>query len=106
MGIQVEFWRGGERIRGLPDPAGGVFDAAGDFDRLLGEWAHRFPLLGAVDPCGETSFGPERMAGLLAEIDVLAEQARDDVARRGLMRLRVMAQRCGDVSERLVFVGD
>ncbi|WP_328475019.1 hypothetical protein OHA21_17060 [Actinoplanes sp. NBC_00393] len=106
MGIQVELRWGGVPIRGLPDPAGGCFDAAGDFDRLLRERQPDCPLLSAVDPHGETSFGHHQMADLLGEIDGLLGLARPGPERRGLLRLRAMAERCGSEQQRLVFVGD
>lgn len=35
MSIQVELRVADNRVQRLPDPAGGFFDAAGDFDRLV-----------------------------------------------------------------------
>jgi len=60
MGIHAELVLAGERVRRLPDPDGGSFDAAGDFDRLVPPTGHAFALLGRVDPHGETCLGMER----------------------------------------------
>lgn len=48
------------------------------------------------------------MPVLLAEIDILLDHARPGPERRGLLRLRMMADRCGNEGHRglLVFVGD
>lgn len=45
---------------GLPDPSGGTFDAAGDFDRFIdqppfGLVPDGLPILESVDPFGDTS---------------------------------------------------
>lgn len=59
MGIQVELHAAGERVRALPDPSGGLFDAAGDFDRLLRHRVTDLPLLGSVDLHGEMHLGQQ-----------------------------------------------
>jgi hypothetical protein len=33
--VQAFLWQTGQQLIGLPDPAGGTFDGAGDFDPLL-----------------------------------------------------------------------
>ncbi|MEV4517727.1 hypothetical protein AB0K00_53310 [Dactylosporangium sp. NPDC049525] len=107
MGIQVELRLADERVRALPDPAGGSFDAAGDFDRLLRSGRTGLPLLGGVDPHGELRLGPGDMAQLVDEIDLLLEEATAGPEQRGLMRLRTMAARCAqEVYGQLVFSGD
>lgn len=106
MGVQVELVVAGERIRALPDPAGGLFDGAGDFDRLLRASDPETALLNAVDPHGETRLGPGEMSALIAEIDLMLGKAKPGPERRGLMRLRTMAVRCGQEHGQLVFTGD
>lgn len=64
------------------------------------------PLLGEVDRHGETCLGPGQMEPLMAEIDLLLEQARPGSEYRGLMRLRVMALRCARDHGELIFIGD
>jgi hypothetical protein len=96
----------GRQQRGLPDPAGGTFDAAGDFDRLL-EIGEAMPVWSRVDPYDEIRVtGPDATA-LLSELDYLDTTAHDGPERRGLARLRVMAERCRDDDRlALLFVGD
>jgi hypothetical protein len=95
----------GDALRGLPDPSGGTFDAAGDFDRLL---ARADGILRSVDPYGNTTFNALQMADLLAEIARLVESA--DVSaleRQGLDRLRVIGEQCRDGTHLHVwFIGD
>ena len=67
MGIQVELRRDGGQVRALPDPSGGTFDAAGDFDRLIPREDPAFPMLGRVDPHGDLRLDASDMAVLLSE---------------------------------------
>jgi hypothetical protein len=106
MGIQVELRVANKRIRRLPDPAGGFFDAAGDFDRLVLRGDPAFRLLGRVDLHGETCLGASRMGQLVAEVELLLTQATSGAEHRGLVRLRTMAERCAQEHGELVFVGD
>lgn len=97
----------GREVRGLPDPAGGSFDAAGDFDRVLPEGDDSFAVLKLVDPDGDTVIGAGQMQDLLADIDHLAAFELKPVERRGLDRLRVLAERCRENPIlRLRFIGD
>lgn len=90
---------------GHPDPAGGLFDAAGDFDSFLTD--SLLPVLGKVDPHAETVLLPTAMDGLLADVDSALNRARPGPEERGLRRLQVLAARCrADVSSTLVFVSD
>jgi hypothetical protein len=95
----------GEIVRNLSDPSGGTFDAAGDFDRLL---TNADGLLRGVDPYGDTVFNGIQAVELVAEIERLG--TADDatpVERRGLDRLRVMAEQCRDSVHLYVwFIGD
>jgi hypothetical protein len=106
--VQLRTERGGV-VGGLPDPAGGTFDAAGDFDRLLeraGDSA--LQLLRYVDPYGDTEFNHLQMEDLLVDIATIAGLGDlKPVKARGLDRLRVLAERC-KVSANLYlwFVGD
>ncbi len=106
MGIQVELYAAEQRIWRLPDPGGGFFDAAGDFDRLMARGNPAVQLLGRVDPHGETRLVASQMQQLITEVDLLLVHATTDVERRGLMRLRVMAEGCAQEQGELLFVGD
>jgi hypothetical protein len=106
MGIQVELRVADKSVRRLPDPAGGFFDAAGDFDRLLSRRNPALRLFGRVDPHGETRFGASQMQQLVVEVELLLARATAGAEHRGLMRLRVMAERCAEEHGELMFVGD
>ncbi|GIE90710.1 hypothetical protein [Actinoplanes regularis] len=106
MGIQVELRVANQWIRQLPDPAGGFFDAAGDFDRLISRRNPAIQMLARIDPHGETRLGASQMQQLLAEVELLLTQATTGVEHRGLMRLRAIAERCAQERGELVFVGD
>jgi hypothetical protein len=96
-----------EQVRGFVDPAGGTFDAAGDFDGVLPEGDGSFPLLKYVDRYGDTIFNTAQMDDLLADIERLTALRLQPVERRGLERLRVMAERCRNEPHLyLWFVGD
>lgn len=99
----------GAVVRGLTDPLGGTFDAAGDFDDLLGNNAT--PRLNALDP----SLPSGEMARLAAEVDFLLASipetgqgpGRRGAAWRGLMRFRAMVERCSaDSRTTLLIEGD
>jgi hypothetical protein len=108
MGMVVRLLRvDGETVRGLPDPAGGTFDAAGDFDRVLPDGDPAFAVLKHVNPYGDTVLTTIQMDELLADISELMTRRLHPAERRGLERLRVMATRCrDDVRLRLSFAGD
>jgi hypothetical protein len=95
----------GVAVRELLDPSGGTFDAAGDFDRLLGGAEG---LLRYVDPYGDTVFNRVQAPDLIRDIDLLAMAAGvTAVERRGLDRLRIMAEQLRDSVHRyLWFIGD
>jgi hypothetical protein len=104
--IRVELrTESGQVVRDLPDPAGGSFDAAGDFDRLLSDVRG---LLRYVDPYGDTVFNRIQMPDLISDVDMLGR--REDVKpieSRGLARLRIMAERCRETPHLYVwFIGD
>jgi hypothetical protein len=65
------------------------------------------PVWSRVDPHDETRVvGPDTTA-LLSELDHLGAAANDGPERRGLARLRVMAEHCRDDDRlALLFVGD
>jgi len=106
MGITAELQMAGRPIRALPDPTGGSFDAAGDFDRLIERPDRDWPVLGSIDPYGETRLVPAEMGPLIQEIDRLLAQARPGPEQHGLARLRVLALRCSQHDAELVFIGD
>jgi hypothetical protein len=107
MGVVVYLYQGSKRIVALADPAGGSFDAAGDFDRVLPEGDAAFPLLGRVDPYDDTEFPQSAMPELISDIDRLLPTAQEGPEQRGLLRLRAMAERCAHTADgSLVFIGD
>jgi len=81
----------GEVVRDIPDPMGGVCDAAGGFDRLIPTSSGG--LLDQVDSSGDTSFGGWHTRQILPEVDALLDR-RDLTAteQRGLLRLRALAE--------------
>ncbi len=96
-----------QQVRGLPDPAGGTFDAAGDFDDVLWRLDDTFPLLRSIDPDYTVSMGSSQMPELLAELDRLSSNPVKPVVRRGLDRLRVLAETCHASNVlSLSFIGD
>jgi hypothetical protein len=107
MGVVVYLYQGSKRIVALADPAGGSFDAAGDFDRVLPEADAAFPLLSQVDPYDDTEFHQSAMPDLISDIDRLLETTQHGPEQRGLLRLRAMAERCAQTPDgSLVFIGD
>jgi len=87
----------GELVNDLPDPAGGTFDAAGDFDRLL----EAPDLVGAMpwsllDPMGEVFLDRSQMRALLEQLATVSATARPGPEARGLTRLVTLAVRCRD----------
>lgn len=113
--VELRNWRG-EVVTKLADPAGGTFEAAGDFDRVLfdgdlvggADGRAPFTLLRYVDALGVTVFNRLQMNDLLQDIEVVVgRQGVTPIERRGFERLRVMAERCLTTSDLYVwFVGD
>lgn len=66
----------GTKIRGLPDPNGGSFDAAGDFDGLPYIPDEALTVWPDIDPCSDTMLGSERMPALLRDIDRMLGHVR------------------------------
>ena len=98
---------------GLTDPLGGTFDAAGDFDELLG--SNVTPRLNALDPHADTLLPSGEMASLAAEVDFLLatipetgqRPGRRGAAWRGLVWFRAMVERCAaDSHTTLLVQGD
>lgn len=108
MGIEVVLRDDSGRRVVLPDPAGGHFNAAGDFDRLVPDEAAELALLGSVDPYDDHAvYTRDVMTDLIAEVDLLLPVSRAGAERRGLVRLRVLATECLNMpGSVLVFVGD
>lgn len=103
----------GHEVRGLPDPSGGVFDAAGDFDRFFDDsylgYDKRLdlPRMRSVDPYGDTEMAAAAMPSLLRDIANVIPHAREGSELRGLLRLRVMAEQCAaQPGASLVWLGD
>jgi hypothetical protein len=79
----------GRRQR-IADPSGGTFDAAGDFDRLIGGYPE-LPMWSSLYTEEDWTFELDDLAALLEELDVLEEHARLGPEKRGLIRLRALA---------------
>jgi hypothetical protein len=105
----------GRRVT-VPDPSGGIADAAGDFDGLLWRHSLELPVLGQANPHNEVEFATEQAAAMEAEIAYLLEreseqpqrvEVRSGAARRGLLRLRDMARWCAaHEGSRIAWSGD
>lgn len=97
---------GGDRVSAFADPAGGRFDAAGDFDRLIP--TEGSGLLSGVDPYGDTVFNGVQADRLARELaDLLERHDLTDRERRGLARLQVLAEQVSSgVHLYLWFIGD
>ncbi|MDQ6614329.1 MAG: hypothetical protein M3083_06205 [Actinomycetota bacterium] len=95
-------------VHRLPDPANGLFDAAGDFDRLVDDARDRsFSVWSMIDPYACVTLASADMPGLLADLNQLTARAKAGPELRGLGRLRVMAEICRDNSAFTIrFVGD
>lgn len=103
----------GRAIRGLHDPSGGTFDAAGDFDRFFddaygAQTVHvTLPILSKVDPYACTEMRADRMGGLLEDIATALPHAKPGPELRGLLRLQAMAQVCAKQPDSvMVWLGD
>ncbi len=99
MGVVITLEVDG-RVVTLPDPAGGIFNAAGDFDRLLpletqllGSISVELPTLRRIDPHGEVVFGPADMEAIASEAPALMAHAKEGAEQRGIDRLRALAER-------------
>ena len=113
MPIYVELRDPAGRARsGLPDPSGGTFDAAGDFDRFIDQPPYGLvpdglPILESVDPFGDTKMPSGVMGRLIADCVRALTVAEDGPERRGLLRLRVLAEECSrDPESALFWIGD
>lgn len=62
----------------LPDPSGGTFDAAGDFDRLL-QFAYELPMLSRIDEYDDMQFSGSELASVRDEVSSLLKLARSRV---------------------------
>ena len=99
---------GGRERRGLADPAGGTFDAAGDFDRLLGDRElANLQVWTTIDVDGDTELSHDEAAQLLQELPDVFARSRQGPERRGLMRLQAICELCAASSRLGVrFIGD
>jgi hypothetical protein len=104
--------RTGRALTGLADPSGGTFDAAGDFDRFIdhppnGQVPGGLSIIGSIDPFGETRLSSGVMGQLIADCAHALTVAKDGPERRGLLRLRVLAEECSrDPNSALFWIGD
>jgi hypothetical protein len=89
MGVVVTLEVNGQVVV-LPDPSGGEFNAAGDFDRLL-PFSPALLLLSRIDPEGDVEFGSSDMAAIRDEVGSLLALGGDGPERRGLLRLQTLS---------------
>jgi hypothetical protein len=95
MAVHVYLQQGTTRIREFADPAGGIFDEAGDLDALLPPAdADAFPILAHVDPHHDAELDPAVMPDLIDEIDRLLPGRHPARELRGLERFRTLATLC------------
>ncbi len=107
MGVQASLRKGERQLAALPDPDRGTFDAAGDFDRLILGADASFPIFSRVDPHGDLDLSPHDIPNLISEVDRLLPLAQPGPERRGLLRLRALAQRCATTpGTSIAFLGD
>jgi hypothetical protein len=91
----------------LPDPSGGTFNAAGDFDSLIPFAESKFSVLSKVDPYGDTQVARSDLAALRAEIDLLVKEVSGSAERHGLLRLRALVDAARDEPAGVLrFIGD
>jgi hypothetical protein len=64
------------------------------------------PLLGGVDPHGETRLGAGQMEPHIGQIALLLTQATSGAEYRGLVRLHTMALHCAQEQGELLFIGN
>jgi hypothetical protein len=106
MGIYAEL-----KVRGqvlvVADPSGGMYNAAGDFDRLLPVPEDAFPVLARVDPYRDVVISGTDLTALASEVAQLLKRADIGPEHRGLLRLRALALAGQDApGAELRFVGD
>jgi hypothetical protein len=63
------------RPQTLRDPAGGTFDGAGDFDRLIGMDAQLLRMWSSLYAEEDWTFEEDDLEGLLQDLDVLESRA-------------------------------
>lgn len=89
MGLTATLEIDGRTVQ-LPDPSGGTFNAAGDFDRLL-QFATDLPTLSRIDEHGDVHFSSPELASLGEEMSSLLQHARLGPERHGALRLIALA---------------
>ena len=97
MGVDAVLRVGDEIVVGLPDPSGGTFDAAGDFDRLLPLDEAAFPTLSRIDLDGIVEFGQPDMAAIVREVESMLPLTKTGRERRGILRLQALAARGSEI---------
>jgi hypothetical protein len=93
MPVRVVLVDADGRPQSVDDPAaGGRFDAAGDFDRLIGIDAQQLPMWSSLYAQEDWTFEEDDLAGLLEDLDVLETRAVAGPEQHGLARLRRLAE--------------
>src|SRR4051812_34516511 len=98
MPILVSLRIDGEAVT-MPDPSGGYFNAAGDFDRLLPmenqigiEHLPGLATLSRIEAYADVEFTREDLAAVAQEAAALLPYAKPGPEARGLQRLRALAE--------------
>lgn len=100
MAIHVELRdEAGSTVTDVPDPSGGSFTAASDFERFVdrppyGQVPTGTPVVESLDPSGTTVTPSGAMARVISDCVRALEVARSGPERRGLLRLRSLAEEC------------
>jgi len=95
--------QGIDRTRRLDE----AFPSKTVLERLLPLGDASFPMLGFIDPYGNTLFSGVQMQLFIPEWDRLTESVTDDDDQKFLLKVREMAERCMNQPQTFLrFVGD
>lgn len=102
MGLNIELQDElGGRIAGVDDPR----DLLATLLPQVGDDA--YPMLGSIDPYGDTTFNNLQMRRFLAEWDAVSQKARTTEEQFLVSAIESLAQRCrAEVHVYLKFIGD
>jgi hypothetical protein len=71
MGVDFVLFSAEGKEMTMPDPSGGTFDAAGDFDGILVWTDEPLEVLGRVDVYGDVEFSTVDAEAMVRDIDLL-----------------------------------
>ena len=94
MAVRVVLIDADGRPQSLADPSGGTFNAAGDFDSLIGliGVGAELPMWSSLYTEEDWTFVRDDLVALLRDLDALDGRAQSEAERRGLLRLRLLAE--------------